>query len=337
MNIEDYMFPTDDELNLIPPVEEITETDLPNSDDNDDDSNDSGDNNPIEVDEEASTYFEYAKINNLIEVPEDFEFDGTPEKLEEAVQLTDQIRNKRVVEQIWKALPEDFKPLLMYGLEGGKSLQDYLSAYAPIDYDNVNLSDPITQKQVIRDYYKVINPNYKEDKIERMINTLERMENTSLEEEAEEAVEYLKGLKEEQKQNLINTAKNQKIQDEKLAEERAAAITNQIESSKLDSLRKNRIKNVLFQPIQKEETVTTEFNYFLQSALKNPDHLIQLADIMADYDPRVGFNFDRLNKRLKTENAKSFKETMQAKLDTRSQVKRGSSVKDTKDDFDLSK
>ena len=334
MNIDDYMFPTDDEL------DKDTETpDLDKDDDKDielpvnDPELPDNDDSP---DEDAVSYFEYLKVNNVLDVPEDFEFDGTPESIQKAMEVTKSNLTAKVAENIWNSLPDDFKPLLKYGLEGGNSLQAYLNAYTPVNYSDADIDDVITQKIIIKDYYKAINPNYQEDKIDRMISNLEKMEDTSLKEEALEAIDYLKELRQTQQDQLIESAKQDKIEREKKSAAAVAEITDLIEKTPQDSLRKNRIKNVLFQPVKKGQTTTTEFNHALDSILSTPSHLVQLAELLADYDPRVGFNFTRLTKQLETKSTKKFKELMQSKLDTKTNVK-GSPLRSNKDDFDLSK
>lgn len=332
MNIDEYIFSDDDDPQDLPIEGQEPPEDISLKDDNDD-SDDSG---TVSVDDDAVSYFEYLKVNNLLDVDEDFVFDGTPEKVQEAMEITKNKLTGKVAETIWNQLPDDFKPLLEYGLNGGKSLSDYLNAYTPVDYSDADLDDPISQKQIIKDYYKAINPNYKEDKIDRMVSTLEKMDDTSLKEEAIEAIEYLKELRQTQQNELIQSAKDAEKQRLAKAEEQATKLSTLIDSSKHDSLRKNRIKNVLFQPIKKGDNTTTEFNHALNSILQTPEHLLQLADLLADYDSRVGFNFGRLIKQLETKSTKNFKELMQSKLDTKANVK-GNPMKSQKDDFDLSK
>lgn len=321
MNSIEHMFVDDDPI--VPIVEDVQEEIIEEE------------FNTPDIDEDASNYFEYLKVNNVLDIPEDFVFDGTPDKIQEALDITKSNLVGKVAESMWNQLPQDFKPLLEYALQGGTSLQDYLNAYTPVEYSEQDLDDPISQKAIIRDYYKAINPNYKDDKIDRMIGTLEKMEDTSLKDEAVEAIEYLKELRKTQQNQLIESAKMEKIKAEERAAERAQKITELIDKTDQDSLRKNRIKSILFHPIKKGTETTTEFNYALNSILSTPEHLVQFAEIVADYDPRVGFNFGRLTKQLETKSTKKFKDLMQSKLDTKTAIK-GNPNK-PKDDFDLAK
>ena len=99
-------------------------------------------------------------------------------------------------------------------------------------------------------------------------------------------------------------------------------------------LRKNRIKQVLLNPLNPGDVTSTEFNNTLDAALSNPEHLIQLADFIADYHPKLGFTSDRIKKQAKTESVKEFKRLMTDTLDTKTKVT-GSSSKQFVDEAKL--
>lgn len=286
-------------------------------------------------DPDAVAYFNYLKEYNIIDVPEDFEFDGSVEGINQALEITKQSQYQQIASNIWNNLPEDFRPLLAYGLNGGTSLQAYLEAYSPMDYDSMDVDDPISQQRVIKEYYKTINPKYSEEKIDKMISRL--MEIGDPKEEAEDALNYLKTLKTERQQNLLASLEAEREAQAKAAEEESKRLTELIDSSKTyDSLRKGRLKNFILNPIKVDNRMTTEFSRSLDEILENPEHLIQLADILADYDSRKGFNFERLKKQLKTDSVKNFKDLLQSKLDTKTKVK-GGTQKETREDFDWDK
>ena len=76
----------------------------------------------------------------------------------------------------------------------------------------------------------------------------------------------------------------------------------------------------------------TQFDHAMSRIYSNPDHFIQLADLVADYNEKSGFNFDRLKSKIKAESNSSLKNLIDNTLGT---TKKGSSVKQVKDDFDL--
>ena len=331
MNLDDYIF-SDDPTDPVDPVDPPQDDPIIDDPAPIDDPADP-DDEPI-VDEEAEAYFEFLKANEILDVPDDFKFDGSADSIQQALEVTKQNLQTKIATNIWNQLPDDFKPLLEYALSGGKSLDDFLAAHAPLDFDEANLDDVITQKAVLRTYYKEVNPNYKDDKIDRMITSLEKMGEDSLKEEAVEAIDYLRKLKEDRQNELIQKAKEDEQARKVEAQKRATEITKLIDESKSDSLRKNRLKNILFLPVEKNGKTTTEFNASLDSILQNPEHLIQFAELVADYDPRVGFNFSRLSKQINTQSTTKFRDLVQAKLGDKITIK-GNPAKQ-KDDLDLS-
>lgn len=167
-----------------------------------------------------------------------------------------------------------------------------------------------------------------------MVEKLESM--GGLKEEAEDAIDYLNTLKKEKQQSFLTNLQQEQENAKIAAKGESDRIAALIEAeSSYDSLRKNRLKNFLLNPIQKDNQVLTEFDHNLDSVLSNPQHLLQLADLLADYHPKVGFNFDRMKRQLKTESAKGFKQLINEKLDTKSGIK-GGSHKGTQE-FDLEK
>lgn len=327
-NLDDYLDDFKDEVTeevvevQEPIIEEEDITPDPIIEKKDEDSTD-------EPDDESKAYFDALKEYGVLDLPEDFEFKGT-DSLTQALDVTKQNLHQKVAANLWNSLPEDFQPLLEYALRGGTSLQDYLSAYAPTS-NEYDLEDTISQKEIIKEYYRQTNPRLTDEKLDQMVDRREKM--GSLREEAEDALELLEELKEERKIALLEDLEEQKqyaAEQQRLKDE---AIKAAIDKHSNDSIRRNRLKNFVFQPIKKGENITTEFNDSLNHILNNYDHLTQLVDILADYDVRVGFNFDRLNKRLKTESTKTFKELVNTKLDSKSSVK-GSPAKQDKEDMD---
>lgn len=321
----------DDDKTETPPEDSSVNDD----DEGDDLSTDDNDDEGGSADETALAYFNYLKEAQVLAIPDDFQFDGTTDGINQALELTRQAQLQQVAESIWARLPDDFKPLLSYGLNGGSSLQAYMDAYSPLNYDELDIDDPITQNRVIKEYYKTMNPKFSDEKIDKMVARLSEIGDPK--EEAEDAIDYLKGLKAERQQNLLESLEEQRQADIQRAQEESRKLSELIDGSKTyDNLRKGRLKNFILNPIQEDNQVTTEFSKTLDNILENPDHLVQLADILADYHPSKGFNFDRLRKQLKTDSVKNFKDLLQSKLDTKTKVK-GGTQKEVKEDFDWDK
>lgn len=328
---------------------ETTKTDTPQvattiEDDNDDDDDtsihkstreaskeDTGtddDDDSSEIDQDAQAYYDFLKVEEVLDVPEDFVFKGNSDSIKEALALTKKNVASKVAQQIWQTLPDDFKPLLEYGLSGGTDLEGFLSAARPTDVENLSLDDDISRKAVIKSYYKILNPKLDESQIEKRIDRLTEI--ADLEEEAQDALDYLRTHKEEQRQALILEAQAKKQQQIDQTRKELDSYVKMIdENNEFDINRKNRIKSFLLVPTNGNDT---GFETALDAVYENPQHKIQLANILADYDPKIGFNFDRIQKKLQNKATQSFKELINSKLEPKSQIK-GTS-KASKEDFD---
>lgn len=155
-----------------------------------------------------------------------------------------------------------------------------------------------------------------------------------LEDEAVDAVKELVQYKEQQKEQLLAEAANQEQAAKEATKKQTEELTKLIETTSLiGDERKNRVKAFMFNPIKENGQYTTQLNQTMSAITTNPEHLIQLADILADYNPSVGFNFDRLERKSKTKDTKSFKDLLDQKLDPKTGLK-GSNKKVINEDFD---
>lgn len=293
---------------------------------------DAGDDDPEpdpEVDEAAKAYYEYLVENDVIHVPDDFVFDGTVDGIQKALDATKEYQRNSVKEELWNGLADDFKPLLEYGLMGGSSLEEYLATYGPSDIENVDISDPISQKAVINYYYKTVNPNYSDERIDKMVARLEEM--GSLEEEAQDAVDYLAEMRDEQKRTFLEKEKQRQAEEAAAAAQYAETIQSAVDTSNYDDMLKGRIKSMLFNP----NTQQQEFERKLNAVWNNPSHFIQLVALLADYNEQSGFTYDRIKKQLKSESNRNFQTLVVDKLNNKKQI--SSSGLPLHDDFDFSK
>jgi len=279
--------------------------------------------------EDLTGYYNFLKQTGALNVPDDFEFDGSEESFEKALTLNKETTRNNVASEIWEALPEDFKPLLSYALNGGSSLKNYLDYYTPVDYDSVDLDDVDNQKKLLTEYYQKTS-NHSDEKISKFISRLEN--SGDLFSEASDALVELKSLKEDREAKLIEQAKIEQERKLREAQEEITQINASIEKLNADNERKKRLKTLTLVPIKYEDKTMTQFDHAMSRIYSNPDHFIQLADLVADYNEKSGFNFDRLKSKIKAESNTSLKNLIDNTLGT---TKKGSSVKQVKDDFDL--
>lgn len=277
---------------------------------------------------DVSGYYDFLKQYGVIDTPDDFEFDGTVDGFNKALETSRQVTVDKIAKSLWEQLPDDFKPLLSYALNGGTSLDNYLNAYASPNLDEIDLDDEMTQRQVVERYYLETSSHPKE-RIEKMINKL--AERGDLYDEALDAVEVLKDLQEKNKANLIEQAKLEQKAREDAAAAQLAELTSSIDKAEfLDDARKSKVKNFVLAPVLKDKNRTaTQFDRNMADIYANPDHFVQLADLLMEYDPKEGFNFERLKRKAKTENTKAFKKL----LDQTFNKPKGSARKPIQEDF----
>ena len=316
------------------PTEETSNVDNFNDDQQDDESEEQPISKANEIDDEdvpIDGYYNFLKQYGVLDVPEDFKFDGTPESLEQALLETKKNTATKVLQDVWEGLPDDFKPLLEYGLAGGKSLQDYLRTYGnQVKLETLDLNDEENQKLVIREYYRQTTQK-NDEQIDRMLTRLETM--GGLDEEAQDALEYLQEYKETAKERLLQKAQAEEKARIEQAQKEIETLKSTIQTTNLDDTRKRRVEAFMLQPIKEGTQVTTSFDKALDQILNNPQHLVQLADILADYHPSKGIDLNRIETKIKTQNNKTFKQLLNESVNN-SKPTGNSTRRKTKEDFD---
>lgn len=278
----------------------------------------------------AQVSFELLKEFQVLSVEDNFEFDGKPETLKDLLEKTKENLREESAKSLWESLPEEFKPLLQYGLAGGKNIQSYLDAYTQPDYEQMDLSSEDNQRRVMFDYWKLTS-NYSPEKINRMIDALDKA--GDLETEALTTASELSEIIKERQEQLVADAKKQEEQEKMLIKQQTEKITKVIENlPNVEKTHKNRLQTFMFTPVKYEEGYSTQLNRTINQITSNPEHFVQLADLLAQYNPDKGFSFEKIKSQLKTESNIKFKDIID-KLDSKSKVK-GSTSPRVKDDFD---
>ena len=287
----------------------------------------------VEIDDKLQAYVSFLKENELIDIPEEYEFKGTPDELQQVFEYTKQNRVKQAYESVYNSLPDDFKPALEYIMNGGTSVQEFLATAASDPLSNVDITTPEGQRQAVYLSLRETS-NYPDEKIKKIVSRLAEDED-ELAEEAAEAYRELVGLKEQRQQAMIQQAKLEREQQQQMMQQRTQALHSAIESSQtIHPQRRNKIKAFFFEPLNTPEGVTTGFNYSINNILQNPEHQAQLADILLEYDPSVGFSSDRLEKRVKTKATQQFQTLLQKAIDPKNVQKSSSQRPQSSKDFD---
>lgn len=294
------------------------------------------DPNPDPEDENKPTsiydqFYSVLTSEGILSAPDDFEFDGTPEKLQEVLDYTKQELSMSIAKGLWERLPEDFRSILDYGLAGGTDLNELLKSRQELSLDQVDLDNTSHQREVMRKYFKETT-KYDEDRIERMIDKLDTV--GTLQEDAAEALDDLRDIiTQKEKEAIEQQELRRKQQMEQAQQVRQRMFEVVDETPYIPDNRKGKVKAFLFNPVTRNQVQDTDFNRALNSIYTNPEHLVQLADLLYDYDPKKGLNLERFKKAQKSTAAKKLKEKLESIEDVKSKVS-GEGSKVTRSSFD---
>ena len=285
-----------------------------------------------EVDDKLQAYIDFLKDNELVDIPEELEFKGTPDQLQQVFQYTKQKRQQEALETIFNSLPDDFKPVLEYVANGGNSVLDFMNMYTQDPLATVDISTAEGQRRAV---YLALREtsNYPDEKINKIVSRIAEDED-ELAAEAAESYRELLNLQEQKKYSAIQEARIQQERQRQLMEQKTQALHSAIDSSQtIHPQRRNKIKSFFFEPINTQDGVTTGFNYAINSILQNPEHQAQLADLLLEYDASSGFSSDRLEKRVKTKATQQFQTLLSKAIDPK-QVQKSSTRPQSSKDFD---
>lgn len=326
MEFEDYIeFDKNEEINEFPDdIADVLGIEDDGEDVNDiqsaiEDTNSEGTESQEDIDpEELKVYFNHLNQMGILRAPDDFEFDGTYEKLEEALSKTKDSLFDEAKIALQATLPDDFKALIDYALAGGNSIDAYIDAYSNKGLENLDLSKLENQRKVLYECYRQTT-QYKPEKITKMIDRYEEL--GTIEVEALDALEVLTEEKARKKEELVENARAEREAAQASIDRERSAIGVAIDGFLSDKIRANSMKAFLFNPVKTEVGTTTKFNQVIQSISSNPQHLAQLVDILLEYDPKAGIKLTQLEKQIKKTGVQSFKDLVREKLESQPLVK----------------
>lgn len=247
---------------------------------------------PEEPSEAIQAHLDFLKDFGLLSSDEDVE--PTVEGLSKVLDQTKKNLEAEAVQNLMSKLPPDFVPLLQYALTSPQaSIQDYLTVEATqLDLASLDLTKEEDQKLALRMYYEQTS-SHPSDRIDRMIA---RIDADELATEAKDAVLSLQSFLDKKKEDLAAEALQKEEELKQARLERERALTDAV-SSTLSATRAKVVQNFMLSPLKIENQVTTRLNYTLQNIFRNPVHLVQLADVLADYDNTKGLTSTRLEKK----------------------------------------
>ena len=189
-------------------------TDLNQTDDQNQDENTEDD--PGEAEQIGAFFDAFAEANGW-----SVDEDERPKNVDE---LVDYIKNVVETNSVPEYADERIEQLDQYVKNGGKFEDFYQTQQRTISYDNIDIEDESNQKQVVRDYYKL--QGMSDEQINRKI---ERYEDADmLEDEATDAINYLKAYEEQRAQYMAQQQEAQRQAQEQQAIQFAQDLTNGI-------------------------------------------------------------------------------------------------------------
>lgn len=283
---------------------------------------------PEEPTEDSSSevrqaYYEYLQQNQLLDLPEDFDYDGSAEKFEEAISLTKQRQQASLAQQFFESLPTDYQEALKAASQGISLEEFYESAYST----NLDISTEESQRRVLHRYLKETS-SLSDQKISKLISTYE--EEGTLKEEAQDAAAAILDRQQQIQQQRAQAQQEALARQEQERQQYTQQLVDAIKTTSfIHPSRKEKVKSFFFSPIKSGNEQTTAFNKTIQNILANPTHQAQLADILLDYSPEQGFTLERFEKRVKARATSSFKEELDAALDPKKKAATPASVSKT--------
>ena len=188
---------------------DLNQTDDQNYDENTED-------DPGEAEQIGAFFDAFAEANGW-----SVDEDERPKNVDE---LVDYIKNVVETNSVPEYADERIEQLDQYVKNGGKFEDFYQTQQRTISYDNIDIEDESNQKQVVRDYYKL--QGMSDEQINRKI---ERYEDADmLEDEATDAVNYLKAYEEQRAQYMAQQQEAQRQAQEQQAIQFAQDLTNGI-------------------------------------------------------------------------------------------------------------
>lgn len=239
----------------------IKKTNTQDTDDDDDtqaddnDTDNTNDNNPV------SAFFGVLADKMGWDIDEEDEVPNTPEEL---VNYFQQVIEDNSVPQY---ASEEVEKLDAFVKNGG-DIKKYFEIDAPLDIEDIDITEEDNQKSVVREFLKEKGFNTKQ--IDKKLTKYE--DAGLLEDEAEDALEALKEIREQKKQQLLENQEKAAVERQKQQQAYFNAVVNEIKG--MDNIRGVKIpekdKRVLLEYIFKPNADgVTGFQRDWQKSVKN--------------------------------------------------------------------
>ena len=282
---------TDEEIEALkaksaPPVPPVKEGKTKKEEDDDDSDDDTDDDTTAKVDDNQNTEEPVETVTALFDaIAEELNWSANEEE-EKPKTVEDLVTYfKDVIEE--NSVPEyssdEVREIDEFVRNGGR-LEDYFKSIAPMEYENIDITKEDNQKKVLKEYLKT--QGYNDTRIDRK---LERYEDAGvLEDEAEEALEFLKESASKNKERLLEEqetfAKQQREQQQKYIDSVVKEINSMssIRGIKVPKEDKSRLAEYMFKPDNSGQT------QYQKDYLKDPKNVIEAAYFTMKGDALLG-------------------------------------------------
>jgi len=289
-----------------------------------------------ELTEQVTALYEKLSEEGILSVSQDFEFDGSVESFDKALDETYGNLQRQARDSFLESIPEEYRAAVKFGMTTGQPIQEFVQNYSTDVSDqlqNLDLSDQENQKQVVARYLKDTT-KYSDERINKMISALET--SGMLEQEAEANRLELINLEEEKKIQFEQRQQDLERQQEEQERELRHTFSSIIDEMEiLEDKRRGKLKAFLNnKQLRRGQQPSTQFQRTIAKVQQNPEHIVQLADILMDYDPEQGFNFKRLEQKVKTKNNSNIKSRLDGVFNPSDQARSGRYTPGSTSSFD---
>lgn len=279
----------------------------------------------------VSALYDQLVSEGVIQVSKDFKFDGTAAGLDQALDQTFEQLSNSAKNTLIESLPAEVGLLVNYSLQTGGTIKDFMENQGVSNsLENLDIDDESNQEEVLRQFYKSTT-KYSDDRIERLVSQARK--SGDLSNEAQNAYRDLLNLEQENKNSLEQRLEEQKQRQLEAEKKERETFETIIENSEnIDKVRKSRLRNFVVNKSRKrgESNHSTELKRTLTLLSQNPDHIIQLGDLLLDYNPQKGINLERLQDKTNSKRTKDTLSRLDKALDPTAKTSGGSTSFDRK-------
>lgn len=270
-----------------------------------------------EVTEIIAKFKEAVEFGTFI-VPEDFEFDGTEDKFNEALEHTRNHYIQEAEEQITSSIKDPLlKEIIDYGMKGGQFANlNLFGQYQQVqnNFENADIENEEVQKQIVRAYYETTAAALGADKINKLVD--EEVDSGKLKETATQYQNWFVQEAKAAKAELDRKAKAQRDAEIQAAQEYNKKFQQALDSTNFAKTKKQEILSS-FQTVKTQDgNEVLNWHNQLMQVQNNPEHFILLLDILNTYNPKEGFSFGVVESKIKEKERKTIFDKFKGKKES---------------------